>query len=250
MRERLQKVLARAGLGSRRACERLIAEGRVQVDGVAVRELGVTADPDREVITVDGQPLRLPRGFLYLAAHKPAGLITTAADEHGRETVFRLLPPDLPARVFPVGRLDRDTEGLLLFTNDGEMAFRLTHPRYGVEKEYLALVPAPLDDDALARLHAGVKVQGRSTAPARVERLQRRDGDGHWVRLIIHEGRKRQVRWMLAAVGQQARRLIRVRFGPVRLGNLPAGAVRPLTAAEVRALAAAVNLVRPPGLAL
>jgi len=250
MRERLQKILARAGFGSRRACERLITEGRVQVDGVTVRELGTAADPDTSAISVDGQPLRLAQQFLYLVAHKPAGLITTAADERGRDTVFRLLPPSMPARVFPVGRLDRDTEGLLLFTNDGELAFRLTHPRYGVEKEYLALVPGPLDDDAIARLRSGVEIEGRRTAPARVTRARGPGGEGEWVRLVIHEGRKRQVRWMLAVVGQPARRLIRVRFGPVRLDALPPGAVRELTLGELRSLAAATNLVRPRDLAL
>lgn len=250
MRERLQKILARAGFGSRRACERLITEGRVQVDGVTVRQLGAAADPDTSAISVDGRPLRLPQQFLYLAAHKPAGLITTAADERGRDTVFRLLPPNLPARVFPVGRLDRDTEGLLLFTNDGELAFRLTHPRYGVEKEYLALVPGPLDDDVLALLRAGVEIEGRRTTPARVTRARGPRGEGEWVRLVIHEGRKRLVRRMLAVVGQPTRRLIRVRFGPVRLDALPPGAIRPLTPNEVRRLAAAANLVRPRDLAL
>ncbi len=141
--KRLQKILARAGFGSRRASEALITAGRVQVNGQTIQELGARADPAADRITVDGRPLALPQRFVYLAANKPAGLVTTAADELGRPTVFRLLPSGLPDRVFTVGRLDRDTEGLLLFTNDGELAFRLTHPRYGSEKESLVLPETP-----------------------------------------------------------------------------------------------------------
>lgn len=248
--ERLQKILARAGFGSRRACEALVTAGRVQVNGRTMRELGTTADPAADRIAVDGRPLALPQRFVYLAVHKPAGLIATAADERGRPTVFRLLPPGLPERVFPIGRLDRDTEGLLLFTNDGELAFRLTHPRYGIEKEYLVQPDTAPTDEALASLRSGVEVQGRRTAPARVERAAGPDGRAGWIRLVIREGRKRQVRLMFAAAGYRVRRLLRTRVGPLRLAGLASGAARPLTEREVSDLAAAVNLVRPPKPAL
>lgn len=247
--ERLQKILARAGHGSRRSSETLIAAGRVRVNGRTVRELGVQADPSVDRIEVDGVPVRLDGGLArtYLAMNKPPGVLTTAHDPHGRTTVMSLLPSGLPPHVLPVGRLDRDTQGLLLFTDDGEFAHRLSHPRFEIEKEYYALVDGAPSADALAHLRNGVEIEGRTTAAALVEVAQPPLGQhqriGHvWLRLVIHEGRKRQVRLMTAAVGHQTRTLVRVRIGDVVLGRLSAGSVRALTKREVDALSRAIGL--------
>jgi 23S rRNA pseudouridine2605 synthase len=226
--ERLQKVLARAGLGSRRACEELIADGRVRVNGV-VAELGARADPEHDVVEVDGVPVGVRSGLVHYLLNKPPGVVTTASDPQGRPTVVELVPSD--PRVFPVGRLDADTEGLLLLTNDGDLAHRVTHPSHGVEKEYLAEVEGTPSRGALRQLRQGVELEDGVTAPAKVGLL----GDGV-VRLTIHEGRKRQVRRMCAAVGHPVRRLVRVRIGPVTDGRLQPGEWRALTQAEVRSL--------------
>jgi pseudouridine synthase len=248
VRERLQKLLARAGYGSRRACEQIVAAGRVRVNGKQVRALGTSADPAHDLIEVDGQPLALTDERVYLVMRKPAGHVTTLSDPGRRPTVMQLLPDGLPPHVFPVGRLDLDTEGLLIFTNDGELAQRLMHPRYEIEKEYLALVQGTPGTAALAQLRGGVVIEeGRRTAPARVAvdspprgHTQR---DGHtWLRLVIHEGRKRQVRLMCAAVGHPVRTLVRTRVGELRLGPLRRGATRPLTKRELDALFRAVGL--------
>ena len=248
MKERLQKILAQAGYGSRRSAESIISAGRVRVNGVAVTTLGVSADAAVDRIEVDGKPLSLEEARVYLAMHKPPGFITTAMDPGGRSTVMQLLPAGLPPHVLPVGRLDRDTEGLLLFTNDGEFANRLAHPRYEIEKEYYALVSRTPSRDALERLRRGVQIEGaRTTAPARVAFAAPPRGytarDGHaWLRLVIHEGRKRQVRLMCAAVGHQVRVLVRTRVGNVSLGSMRRGATRPLTKNELEALSHAVGL--------
>lgn len=231
--ERLQKVLARAGLASRRVCEEFIADGRVTVNG-SVAELGRRVDPVADVIEVDGALVPTAPGLVYYLLHKPAGVITTAEDTHGRATVVDLVPPE--PRVFPVGRLDADTEGLLLLTNDGELTHRLTHPSFGVEKEYLVAVegdPSPL---ALRRLREGVDLDDGPTAPAKATRV----GAG-LMRLTIHEGRNRQVRRMCEAVGHPVTRLVRTRIGPLADRRLKPGTWRALTSAEVRALAAAVS---------
>ncbi len=238
--ERLQKILAAAGIASRRAAERLIAEGRVAVNGAVVTALGVSADPATDRIEVDGVLIAAPSRHTYLVLNKPPRVVTTAADERGRPTVIDLLPPGT-SRLFPVGRLDRDSEGLLLLTDDGDLALRLTHPRYGFEKEYLALAERPLTADAVERLRAGVEFEGRRTASARVEKavpgLPYPPAPGRqWYRVVLHEGRKRQVRRMFAAEGVRLLRLVRVRVGPVALGDLAAGATRPLTWAELDAL--------------
>jgi 23S rRNA pseudouridine2605 synthase len=230
--ERLQKVLARAGLGSRRACEELIADGRVRVNG-AVVDLGARADPEHDRIEVDGVPLGVRSGLVHYLLNKPRGVVTTASDPQGRPTVVELVPAE--PRVFPVGRLDVDTEGLLLLTNDGDLAHRVMHPSHGVEKEYLAEVEGTPSRGALRRLRDGVELDDGMTAPAKVGLLGDAQGDGV-LRLTIHEGRKRQIRRMCEAVGHPVRRLVRVRIGPLSDGRLKPGEWRSLTQAEVRDL--------------
>ena len=241
--ERLQKILARHGLGSRRSVEALIRDGRVRVDG-AVAELGRRADPTASEVTVDGAPLPPLPPDRTLLLHKPRGVLVTASDERGRETVFDLLD-DPPASLRHVGRLDRDSEGLLLLTTNGELAHRLTHPRYRVDKTYEALVEGVPDASALARLREGVELDDGPTAPAEAE-LLRRDGGGAWLRVVLHEGRKRQLRRMLDAVGHPVRRLIRRSVGGLDLGSLAPGAARPLEPAEERALLTLVGLLDAP----
>ncbi|HWC10065.1 MAG TPA: pseudouridine synthase [Acidimicrobiales bacterium] len=226
--ERLQKVLAAVGLGSRRACEELIAEGRVTVDG-EVAGLGRRVDPDTARIEVDGVPISVRPGLVHYLLNKPAGVVTTAADPQGRPTVLDLVPPE--PRVFPVGRLDAATEGLLLLTNDGDLAHRLAHPSFGVEKEYLAEVASPPTRGELRRLREGVDLEDGRTAPARITLVAPRA-----VRVVIHEGRNRQVRRMLDAVGHPVLRLVRTRIGPLTDRRLRPGQWRALTPAEVRSL--------------
>lgn len=226
--ERLQKVLARVGLGSRRSCEELVAAGRVTVDG-EVAVLGRRVDPDADRIEVDGVPVSVRPGLVHYLLNKPAGVVTTADDPQGRPTVLGLVP-DQP-RVHPVGRLDLDTEGLLVVTNDGDLTFRLTHPRFGVEKEYLAEVEGRPRPAAVRALREGVELEDGRTAPARVALV-----GPSALRITIHEGRNRQVRRMCAAVGHPVRRLIRTRFGPIADRTLSPGDWRALDAGEVRAL--------------
>ncbi|MDP9005669.1 MAG: rRNA pseudouridine synthase [Actinomycetota bacterium] len=226
--ERLQKVLARRGIGSRRECDALVSAGRVTVNG-EVAVAGRRIDPDRDLVAVDGVPLAVrPEVVLYLL-NKPAGVVSTASDPHGRTTVVDLVPPE--PRVFPVGRLDADTEGLLLLTNDGDLAFRLTHPSMGVEKAYLAKVEGTPSPAALRSLREGVELDDGLTSPARVA-LTPPD----LLRLVIHEGRNRQVRRMCEAVGHPVLRLARFRIGPLADPTLRPGMWRPLTPAEIRAL--------------
>jgi 23S rRNA pseudouridine2605 synthase len=234
--ERLQKVLARAGLGSRRACEELIAAGRVSVDGETA-VLGRRVDPETARITVDGVPVATRADLVHYLLNKPARVVSTASDPEGRPTVVDLVPAE--PRVFPVGRLDWDTEGLLVLTNDGDLTQVLTHPSHGVEKEYLAEVDGVPTRATLRRLREGVPLDDGPSAPAKVQLVQDR-GDHAAVALTIHEGRNRQVRRMLDAVGHPVRRLVRVRIGPVTDPSLAPGEWRPLTPAEVRALHASV----------
>jgi 23S rRNA pseudouridine2605 synthase len=226
--DRLQKVLARAGLGSRRAAEALIAAGRVRVNG-EVAHLGDRADPGTDRIEVDGVMVGVRPGLVHYLLNKPAGVVTTASDPHGRPTVVGLVPAE--PRVFPVGRLDAETEGLLLLTNDGELAHRLTHPSFGVEKEYLAEVDGRPTRGALRRLREGIDLEDGRTAPARASLV----GD-RLLRITVHEGRKRQVRRMCEAVGLPVRRLVRVRIGPITDRRLAPGEWRALRQDEVRAL--------------
>ncbi|MBM3138958.1 MAG: rRNA pseudouridine synthase [Chloroflexi bacterium] len=237
--ERLQKILASAGLGSRRAAEALIAAGRVTVDG-ATATLGTRADPARQRIEVDGRPLRRAPADRTLALHKPPGYLVTARDERGRPTVFDLLP-DAALNLRYVGRLDQESEGLLLLTTDGALAHRLAHPRWGVEKRYEATVRGAPAEAALEALRRGVLIEDGRTAPARVE-LVRRGARRSLVRLSIHEGRNRQVRRMLDAVGHPVTRLVRTSYGPVELGRLGSGRARELRAEEIAALRALVGL--------
>lgn len=230
-------MLSRAGLGSRRACEDLVADGRVTVDG-EVAELGRRVDPSRQRIAVDGIPVAAAPGLVHYLLNKPAGVVTTASDPQGRPTVVSLVP-DQP-RVFPVGRLDRATEGLLVLTNDGELAQLLTHPSHGVDKEYLAEVEGVPSPGALRRLREGVELDDGVTAPAVVGMAT-----PGVIRIVIHEGRNRQVRRMCQAVGHPVRRLVRTRIGPVTDRSLRPGTWRELTTDEVRALFAAA--VAAPG---
>jgi 23S rRNA pseudouridine2605 synthase len=227
--ERLQKVLAAAGYGSRRVCEELIADGRVTVNGdVAV--LGRRVDPAADRIEVDGHPAPTRPGLVHYLLNKPRGVVSTAKDTHGRPTVIDLVPPE--PRVFPVGRLDADTEGLLVLTNDGDLAQLLTHPSHGVEKEYLVHVAAgPLSAGELRRLRDGVELDDGFTAPAQVSQPE-----PGVLRITIHEGRNRQVRRMCDAVGHPVQRLVRVRVGSLVDRRLKPGAWRPLTTEEVRTL--------------
>ncbi len=229
--ERLQKVLARTGLGSRRVCEDLIVSGRITVNG-EIPILGRRVDTAVDRVALDGVPLPVLPGLVHYLLNKPAGVVTTADDPEGRPTVVSLVPAD--PRVFAVGRLDMDTEGLLIMTNDGELTHRLTHPSFGVPKEYLAEVdgrPSPAD---IRRLREGVALADGMTAPARVAVVA-----PTLVRIVIHEGRNRQVRRMCDAIGHPVRRLVRTRIGPVADPSLSPGSWRLLSAAEVRALGAA-----------
>lgn len=231
--ERLQKALARAGLGSRRSCEDLIAAGKVRRNGV-VATLGDKVDPGIDEVQVEGVKVNLDPNVRYYAFHKPTGVITTMKDPQGRADIRSYLPKDGP-RVFPVGRLDRDSEGLLLLTNDGELANQLLHPRYGIEKEYLAEVQGRPTTAQIASLRRGVELEDGPAKPASIRVVDAR-GDRGQLRLVMTEGRKREVRRLLEAVGLPVTRLVRLRMGPVTLGRLAAGERRELSADEVRAL--------------
>jgi 23S rRNA pseudouridine2605 synthase len=238
---RLHKLLAEAGVASRRAAERLIAEGRVSVNGTIVREPGSTAVLGRDDIRVDGRPIQVPEHHTYLLLHKPPGSVTSLSDPHADRTIADLLPAGTP-RVVPVGRLDRDSEGLLLLTDDGELVERLLHPRYGVEREYAVLVRGKVTPGALARLREGIDVDGVRVVPADVRVMLPPPITGpypsgtRWLRITVREGRRHEVRAMCAAVHLRVLRLVRVRFGPLVLGDLPQGAIRPLTEKELRDL--------------
>lgn len=232
---RLQKVLAAAGVASRRRSEELIRQGRVAVDGKVVTELGVRVHPNA-LVTVDGRPIGPAETHVYLLLNKPPGYVSTVHDPQGRPTVLDLVPT--ARRVYPVGRLDYESEGLLLLTNDGALAHLLLHPRHELDREYHVLVGGVVTPGALRQMAEGILLDGRRTAPARVEVI-RSQPDGTWLRFVIHEGRKRQVRRMCEAVGLVVRRLVRVRMGPISLGKLPPGKFRKLRPDEVAALRAA-----------
>lgn len=240
MEVRLQKLLSMAGTASRRAAESLILEGRVEVNGEIVRTLGARADPDRDAIRVDGRRLRFDTRPRYIVLHKPRGYVTTRNDPQGRRTVMDLLY-GVRESVYPVGRLDYDSEGLLLLTSDGDLAARLTHPRHGIERVYEAVVAGTPDARALDALRRGVVIEGRPTSPAEVragEPIRRGRQPTTLLTLTLREGRNRQVRKMCAAVGHPVRRLTRVRLGPIRLADLPPGRWRDLTPREIAALKA------------
>ena len=249
---RLQKVLAAAGVGSRRHCEELIGEGRVEVDGQVVRRFGARVDPDRQVIRVDGRRIPARHDLVYLALNKPTGVLSAMSDDRGRRTIADLLPAENRGpgasggaggaeRLFHVGRLDYDTEGLILLTNDGELAHRLAHPRYGVLKTYLADVTGPIPSGLGKQLAAGIQLDD-GVASADRFRVVDRAGSRALVEITVHEGRKHIVRRMLAEAGHPLSRLVRTQLGPVRLGSLAPGTTRELTTAEIGELYAAVGM--------
>lgn len=240
--ERLQKILARAGLASRREAERWIAEGRVTVNGTVIRKLGSRANPVKDSIKVDGKRIKPAAAPLYYALHKPPGVITTLNDpEHRPDLTPYLEHLGEKRRLFPVGRLDYNTTGLLLLTNDGELALRLTHPRFGVKKIYRAKLSACPTNEDLARLRKGISLEDGMSAQARarvIEKLRK----NAWVEIEVQEGRKREVRRMFEALGFFVEKLLRVKVGSVSLGALPPGELRPLSQIEVASLKQAVGL--------
>lgn len=233
LEERLQKILARAGFGSRRNCEELIRQRRVLVNG-QIAILGQKANPEQDQITVDGQPVRTDRSFTYIALYKPRGVLSAERDDSGRLRTVRDLVP-LPGHLYPVGRLDLKSEGLILLTNDGELANLLTHPRYEHPKEYYVDLEGHPEDEALERWRRGLFVDGRRTAPADVSVVGRKK-DYTRLRIVLREGRKRQIRKIAAQLGHPVRRLIRVRIGPVQLGDLQPEQWRPLSKSELKQL--------------
>lgn len=232
---RLQKYLARAGVASRRASERLIEEGRVAVNGAVVRELGAKVTPGVDAVALDGAPVVWVPECVVLMLNKPAGCLTTMRDDRGRACVADFVPTDRYPGLFAVGRLDFDTTGLLLFTTDGELGHALLHPSHHVDKVYEAAVRGVPSDAALDRLRAGVVLDDGPTQPAGVRTLSA-DGRSARLEITIHEGRKRQVKRMCEAIGHPVERLSRVSFGPLRLADLPEGAWRPLDPDEVVSL--------------
>jgi 23S rRNA pseudouridine2605 synthase len=243
--ERLQKIMAHAGVGSRRACEQMILDGRVQVGGHTVTELGTKADADLEQITVDGRPLRFRDRYAYVKVHKPRGVLSdVGGDTRGRRTVGELVS-DSNRRLYPVGRLDLNSEGLVLMTDDGELAHRLTHPRFEHEKTYYVLIPERPTEEALSALRSGVDLQTGKTAPAHVSivsglpasiKLAPGPTKGVWLEIKLHEGKKRQIRHMTAQVGYPTLRLVRWSIGSLELGSLPSGQTTHLTRKEVSQL--------------
>ena len=227
--ERLQKIIARAGIASRRAAEKLITAGRVTVDGEVVTELGAQADPAQNKICVDGVALTFDAEKIYILLNKPRGYVSTAKDERGRPTVLDLVK-EIPARIYPVGRLDFDSEGLILLTNDGELTNALIHPKFKVDKTYRVKISGAVTEENLNKLRAGIELDDGLTAPAEILRL-----DAQTFEITIHEGRNRQIRRMFAAVGCTVRRLRRIKFAGLTL-DVDAGKFRRLTATELDAL--------------
>lgn len=246
MEVRLQKIIAAAGIASRRAAEKLIAEGRVQVNGTTVTELGTKADPEVDDIRVDERRVKQPQRHRYFLLNKPRGYVTTRSDPEHRPTVLDLLK-GVREYVYPVGRLDFDSEGLLILTNDGDLAATLTHPKHEVERVYEAQVLGVPDSHDIERLSRGIVLDGRRTAPAQIELLRERrtEGDTSVLRVTIHEGRTRQVRKMADAIGHPVRTLKRVRIGPIADKNLKLGSYRELTPEEVRKLRYAGRQTQP-----
>ncbi len=248
--ERLQKILAASGVASRRACEQLITEGRVQINGQTVTELGTKVDPELAQLSVDGKPVHLPKRHVYIKLHKPRGVIgDVGGDTDGRQTVADLLPPEM-RRLFPVGRLDLHSEGLVLMTDDGALAHRLTHPRFEHTKTYYVLVERVPEGAALAQLRQGVDLPTGRSAPAQVRvvttlpaqlQLSKGPTEGVWLEIILREGKKRQIRHMTAAVGYPTLRLVRWSIGPLTLGQLKLREQKPLTRGEIADLQKATD---------
>jgi 23S rRNA pseudouridine2605 synthase len=233
MEERLNKFLAHAGAGSRRHCEDLILAGRVRIDGRVVRELGTRVDPQQHRVSVDGQPLRSER-LVYWLVNKPRGYLCTNHDPAGRPLAIDLVP-QVSQRVYTVGRLDEDSEGLLLLTNDGDLANRLMHPRYGVDKTYLVQVVGIPNAEDVKRLLQGVWLSDGHVRARRVKRVKRQ-GESTWLQIVLNEGKNREIRRMLARLGHKVIRLRRIALGPVQLDRLPSGKARRVSLAELEAL--------------
>ncbi|MBR5155322.1 MAG: rRNA pseudouridine synthase [Clostridia bacterium] len=231
---RLQKYLADAGVASRRASEKLIAEGRVSVNGETVREMGVQVDENYDIVEFDGEVVRNTTKKEYIMLNKPVGFITTVSDDKDRPTVMELVS-DISTRIYPVGRLDYDTEGLLLLTNDGDLTYRITHPKHDIEKTYVAEVTGDISMDTITQLRRGVEVDGVKTSPAQVEVVGATQY-GTKVEITIHEGRNRQVRKMFEAVGCIVKKLRRTREAGLNLGHLPLGKWRKLSESEINML--------------
>ena len=238
---RLQKVLARAGVASRRASEELIARGRVEVNGAVVREQATRVDPARDVIRVDGARIPPERRHSYVVLNKPRGVLSAMEDDRGRRTLAEFVQRRGGERLFHVGRLDADTEGLILLTNDGEFAQRMSHPSYEVRKTYVAVVDGSLEHAVLARLRKGITLEDGPIQPDKV-RILARDPRQTMVEITLHSGRNRIVRRIFDAVGHPVRRLSRTAIGPIRLGTLKSGELRDLTSAELGSLLDAVKL--------
>ena len=234
MLDRIQKIIAQAGIASRREAERLILDGKVTLNGKVVTELGTKADPDKDYIKVNGKLITRPEPKAYVILYKPRGYVTTTSDPEGRPTVMELLEK-VKGRVFPVGRLDYDTEGLILCTNDGELAHRLQHPSHEVPKTYLAKVDGVPTTDEIVKLRNGIKLEDGMTAPARVKIIRKMEANT-WLEIIIHEGRNRQVKRMFDAIGHSVIKLKREGFAFLDLGELKPGEFRHLTAEEVKKL--------------
>lgn len=235
MEERLQKILARSGYGSRRACEELIISGRVKVNGL-VAKLGEKADPENDQIMVDNQTIAIKQNLVYIALYKPRGVLSTTRSPDRRTTVSDLI--DTANRVYPVGRLDFDSEGLILLTNDGELANRITHPRYGHEKEYRVLVSKRPDENQINTWRRGVVLDdGYRTSPAQVF-IESPHGKGAWLRVILHEGRKRQIRQIGTTLGLPVVKIIRIRIGNIHIGSLKPRQWRYLSENEIKTLKA------------
>jgi pseudouridine synthase len=237
MKERLQKILARAGLGSRRKCEEFISEGRVKVEGEVISAMGSKADPSIERITVDNLPLPTidsDEKKIYLLLNKPAGYVTTLSDPQGRPIVTDLLQ-DIKTRIFPVGRLDLNSEGALIFTNDGQLTNHILHPRYGIKKTYIVTVTYPPTAAQISRLEQGITIEGekRKTLPASIRFVCKKRGDIR-LQIIIHEGKKRQIRKMFSAIGHSVKKLQRTAYGGLSLGNLASGKSRFLEQKDIK----------------
>ena len=239
---RLDKLLSHVGVTSRRHAKQYVRDGRITVNGSLPESPGTPVDPSADRVCVDGQPVQMQHRPIYLALHKPTGYVSTASDDRNRPTVLDLVPERL-GRVYPIGRLDLNSEGLLLLTNDGELTHRLIHPRYHVPKTYHVWVEGQTAEADLQRLRDGVEIEDGTTAPAQVSVL-RRSHHGMELEFVLYEGRKRQIRRMCHAVGQVVTRLIRVQFGPIPLGNLQSGTWRKLSQEEIHQLRHAAGMER------
>lgn len=231
---RLQKYLALCGVASRRSAEKLITDGRVGVNGTIIRELGTKVGP-RDKVTFDGKPVSYTEKKIYIALNKPTGVLSSASDDRGRKTVVDLVKGDFDERLYPVGRLDYDTEGLIFLTNDGNFTYAVTHPKHNIDKTYEAVIRGILTEDQIVSLCRGVDIDGFITSPAKLDVIEERDSRSV-IQIVIHEGKNRQVRRMFEAVGHKVVKLKRISIGRVKLGNLKVGRWRELTEREIKGL--------------